>query len=77
MLTRFPSHMSYLYLMSEISRDQQRDQVSRLQQSIPAETSDTEAYHSLVPINTKLGATELNGAHCPSTEMGKLDCCVY
>lgn len=44
--------------------------------TILAEAFDTKAYHSQVPINTKVGS-ELNSAHCPTMEAEILNCCVY
>lgn len=56
--------------MSKISREQQGDQVSGLRHSILAETFDTKAYHSLVPINTKPGPQRSTALIVPRWKWG-------
>lgn len=55
---------------SKTSQEQWGDHVSGLQHSTLAETSDPEAYHSLVPINTKPGSQSSTVLIVPQWKQG-------
>lgn len=55
---------------SKTSQEQWGDHVSSLQHSIPAEIFDPEAYHSLVPINTKPGPQSSTALIVPQWKQG-------